>query len=137
MHESNSHTDSEHDGDELPAVARQALNGRAAALDAAALSRLNRARRSAVQAIDRPHLAAPGRRLAYWTGGAITATAAVLLAVLWQTSHVPGGLPGDELAGPEWLSDIELIELEDDLELVEEPEFYDWLARQAEKPGSA
>ena len=125
------------DSERLRAAARSALNERAAALDAATLSRLNRARQSAVAAADRGRAAAPPRRLAYWFSGSLAMATAMLLAVvLWQGGTSPDTLP-DALADDGWLSDFELIELEDDLELVEEPEFYDWLSRQADRPDSA
>lgn len=124
------------DSGRLQASARSALNERAAALDAATLARLNRARQSAVAAGDRGRTTAPSRRLAYWTGGSLTMATAMLLAVLWHAVTSPDALP-DALADDGSLSDIELIELEDDLELVEEPEFYQWLSQQAEKPDSA
>ena len=103
---------------EFAARAGQRMRDSADRLDAAAQSRLNRARQSALNEIDRRTA-----RLRWAPGGAMTA-AAVLLAVFWlqpapETPVVP--LMTDEAA------DFELLLDEGELEMYDELEFFVWL----------
>lgn len=101
---------------------RHALDERAASLDGGTRSRLNRARQAALDAA-----AEPGRRgLRSWPGLATASAAAAILAVLlWPRLEAPA-VPPDELLA----ATFELIEVDEDIELVEEPEFYQWLDEQ-------
>ena len=114
------------DNQELQQQTRTALDQRVDALDAATLSRLTRARHRAVAA-------AQARPRRHWLGwriaGATAAVAGISLTVLLM-GDASSPLPDDGLM----FSDAELIELDDDLELVAEPEFYDWLADAADGP---
>ena len=114
---------------ELQHQARAALDRHADALDAATLSRLNRARHRAVAAAQAtPHIRWPGWRMA----GAAAAVGGIALTVLLM-GEPSAPLPDNGLM----LSDLELIDIDDDLDLVAEPEFYDWLAEAADGPGDA
>lgn len=103
---------------EFAARAGQRMRDGADRLDAATQSRLNRARQSALNEIDRRT-----GRLRWAPVGAMTA-AAVLLAVFWlqpapETPVVP--LMTDEAA------DFELLLDEGELEMYDELEFFVWL----------
>lgn len=103
-------------------IARQlaaALDARADGLDASTRSRLNRARQAALAA------APTRRRIGPWLAGAGVAAAAVLATVLWLGQPAPVPLPGEVLSG------LGIEVFEDDLELVEDLDFYEWL-EQAE-----
>lgn len=85
--------------------------------DAENLDDLTAARLAALR---RTALAQPTRRVPGWlpVGGVAAATATLLAVVLWNgTSGGLNGLPGD----PALLAQVE------DLELIEELEFYAWL----------
>ncbi len=119
----------ETDDQQLQKQARETLDRRAETLDAATLSRLNQARQRAVAASQATsHVRWLGWRMA----GAAAAVAGIALTVLLMGEPTPS-LPNNGLM----LSDLELIDLDDDLELVAEPEFYDWLAEAADGPGDA
>jgi hypothetical protein len=64
--------------------------------------------------------------------GAAAALAGIALTVLLLGEPAPT-LP---YSGP-MFSELELIEVDADLELVAEPEFYDWLAEAADGPDDA
>ena len=114
---------------ELQQQARVALDRRADALDAATLARLNQARQRAVAAAQ----ATPSRQWWGWRmAGAAAAVAGIALTVLLM-GDPPSPLPDNGLM----FSDLELIDIDEDLELVAEPEFYDWLAEAADGPGDA
>ena len=106
----------------LAARARAALEDSAQALDAATLSRLNRARQRALDAARAPRRA--GWR---WTALATAACALVAALALWR-------LPAPALAPPAQLppaADLALIGDGSDLALVEDLEFYAWLDAQS------
>lgn len=93
--------------------ARAAMARRDQALDGETLSRLRRARADAVAA--QGH----GRRLWLPAGGAV-AVAVLVAALLWS----PQPQPEDELfAASAWLLDDEM-----EIEVIEDIEFYQWLA---------
>ncbi len=117
------------DDQELQQQARAALERRAEGLDAATLSRLTQARHRAVAAAQ---ATSHTRWLGWRVAGAAAAVAGVALTVLLVGEPSPT-LPNNGLM----LSDLELIDLDDDLELVAEPEFYHWLAEAADGPGDA
>lgn len=119
----------ESDDQELQKQARAALDRRAEGLDAATLSRLTQARHRAVAAAQAtPH----ARWLGWRVAGAAAAVAGIALTVLLMGEPSPN-LPDNGLL----FSELEVIGLDDDLELVAEPEFYDWLAETADGPGDA
>lgn len=114
---------------ELQQQARKALDRRVAGLDAATRSRLTQARHRAVAAAQ----ATPSTRWLGWrVAGAAAALAGIALTVLLIGEPAPILPPG----GP-MFSELELIEVDADLELVAEPEFYDWLAQVADAPDDA
>jgi hypothetical protein len=94
----------------VEAVKRQ-LDTQSEALDELTLARLRAARKRALEA-------GTGRRR-YWLPALGTATAAVLALafLLWPASR--------EL--PVTLDDWEIVASQDDLELIEEYDFYEWL----------
>ena len=108
--------------DELHRRARRAFDASVERLDGERLSALNRGRHAALAA------AGNSRRPGPWlaaTGVAATAVAAAVLV----PSFMPGS-PGDELAAPAEAADFELLLDADDLDMLEELEFYAWLDAQ-------
>lgn len=94
--------------------------------DAAALSRLNRARQRALDAGLRPP-----RRRAWQLPWALAGGAAALLlslALVWQLPQSPAPLPTAAEAGAD---DFELLAAGTELELIENLEFYAWLEQQS------
>ena len=92
--------------------------------DGATRSRLNQARNRAMAELDAPRA---GWASAWLPAGAATAAAAVLLALLLDR------LPGSDTAlTPTVATDLEILLETDDLELIEELEFYAWLDEQPE-----
>lgn len=98
------------------------------ALDAGTLSKLHRARERALAR------ARGGEKRAHWTGwmpaGAVTA--AVIVAVAWWHARGTGELPG--AAG----YDAEILLAGEELEMLEDLEFYRWMAlvEAGEEPGA-
>jgi hypothetical protein len=97
--------------------ARTLFDESVAELDGDTLSRLNRGRQAALAELDsrRP-------RLAQWlpaTGIAAAAAVALLL--------VTRGPAIDEIATPESVTDMEILLTEDNLEMLEDLEFYSWI----------
>ena len=103
---------------ELQQRARDALNERAEELDAATLSRLTQARYSAVDAAHN----AGSRWLPWRIVGATAAVCAVVLTALLTGETQQTDVPDEQI-----ISDFDLLNIDEDLELVEEPEFYHWL----------
>jgi hypothetical protein len=107
--------------------ARRAFDDSVQALDAATLSRLNRARQTALEGAGRRE----GLR-ADWRVLAGVAAAAVLALGLWLN-----GDPGDPSAAgepsvvvamaPEDTGDLEIVLQGDSLDMLAELEFYDWV----------
>ena len=91
-------------------------------LDAATLSRLNRARQAALDVIDHP-AAGTHRRNRWLPVGAAAAVAAISVA-LWQ-GQAPEPLTGPIIADE--ATDIELLLDDGDLEMYAELEFFTWL----------
>lgn len=101
----------------------QQLDQAADSLDGATHSRLNQARQKALaQATPRT------RPIWAWGGLATAAASALLVVTLWQGSPEPGLLP--QPLG----EDLEILASEDELELLEELEFYQWLEQKGEGP---
>ncbi|HZX24769.1 MAG TPA: hypothetical protein VFF18_14635 [Woeseiaceae bacterium] len=111
-------------GGALEERARRAFDDSVEALDAATLSRLNRARRAAL-AGDR------GERLASgWRPVAAAAAVAVLAVALWL-----GQMPDEPAAERETVvavaaedaEDLEIVLQDENLDMLAELEFYDWV----------
>lgn len=98
--------------------AKEAFDESVDGLDAATLSRLNRSRQAALAELERP-----GRAWLQWMP-ATGLAAAVLVAVI-----MIGG-PGetDVISAP--ASDFEILISEESIEMLEDLEFYSWLATQ-------
>jgi len=127
--------DNENKGNDerLARDAQQLLRRSAEDLDAHTLSRLNRARQDALAEYDR-RAERPSRLRGWQTGlGAAAVCATAVVAVALWVGRVPGPkLPGDETApaktAVEPASDLEVVLVDDDnLEMIEDLEFYDWL----------
>ncbi len=103
-------------------ICRQ-LDSAAQSIDAATRSRLNLARQQALR---------QGRPRAHsgwaWGGGLATAGATVLAFTLWYQNPEAG------LAPDPMIEDIDILAAEEDLELIEELEFYHWLQQRGEGP---
>lgn len=114
--------------DRLIVAARRGLDDSLHTLDAQRLSRLNQARHRALERLEKPRplltwLRAP--LAARWLpGGMALASVALLTFALVQpaTPPAPPALAQD--------SALETLALHDDLELLDDLDFYEWLARQ-------
>ncbi|MDR3386625.1 MAG: hypothetical protein P4L92_06185 [Rudaea sp.] len=108
---------------------RRLLDQSAEGLDAATLSRLNRARQAALAA----HR--PRRRQHWFLPAGLASTCVLLLAVVAWHSYAPSGaarMPALPLTatGNSSGSDIDLVSGDDSLELYQDLEFYAWLDAQ-------
>ena len=92
-------------------------------LDAATLSRLNRARQRALDEM-------PGRmRTGWWGAAGVTAVAATVVVGIWQSSGPPDpSMPPSIVAND--MDDFELLLEEGDLEMIEDLEFFAWPATE-------
>ncbi|MCC7257821.1 MAG: hypothetical protein IT486_05580 [Gammaproteobacteria bacterium] len=99
-------------------AARQLLRQGAGDIDAATASRLNRARQAALAEFDRR----PARLPAYWRPAFAAAAVAVLAVALWVDRE-----PLPRTAGAEAALELELMLADENLEMIEDLEFYDWL----------
>lgn len=117
-----------HEEERLAQRAKALFDESVDALDGETLSRLNKSRQRALAEARR------GSAQAHWSRWApLGAAAAAAIAVaLWWTLRGADALPG---AAP---SDVEILLAEDDLELLEDLEFYRWMALEAtgEEPGA-
>ena len=93
-------------------------------LDAATASRLNRARQTALDAGLR-------RRRAWWLPFALATATAVLLALAVTLRSPDATLQAPTLAAPAAADDFELLAGGEDLEMIENLEFYAWLEQQS------
>lgn len=98
---------------------RERLDDSAAALDEVTATRLRAARAQAVSGMRER----PGAWSGWWlpVGGLATAAVAALVFVLVQQAPEP-------VPPPAGLADVELLSSSVDLELLDELEFYEWLA---------
>ena len=119
---------SEHDREEWIA-ARRLLDESAAALDAATLSRLNRARQAALGQRRRPRFAPTG-----WLPAAgLAAACALLLAVAaWNPLQHAGSLPAP--SAPSAVVDADAGSA-DDIEFYQNLDFYAWLDAEQDGDG--
>jgi hypothetical protein len=108
---------------------RRAFDESVDALDAATLSRLNRARRAALAGQDR------AGAFAGWRPVAAAAAVATLAVALWlgQAPERPAAEPGVAVAvAPEEAEDLEIVLQDEDLDMLAELEFYAWLDAEEE-----
>lgn len=108
---------------------RLALDEGVDAYDAALLSRLNRARQRALdEGLDRPARRQPAPWLG-WTAAASMALAVVMLAP-WKGGEGPASLlPADAAAGT--AEDFDFLMAAEEIEVIEDLEFYAWLQQQS------
>jgi hypothetical protein len=116
------------DEEELRAQAKALFDDSVEQLDAATLSRLNRGRQKALQEID---AAGPAGQWARWVPAGGLAAAAVVAVVLWQGAPVEHSAPA---AGS--VTDFEILLSEDNLEMLEDLEFYSWMDAANLDPGN-
>ncbi|WP_405225633.1 hypothetical protein [Lentisalinibacter sediminis] len=103
---------------------RRAFDDSVEALDAATLSRLNRARQAALAG------AGGGRVASGWRPVATAAAVAVLAVALWlgQTPQEPLAERETVVAvAPEEAEDLEIVLQDENLDMLAELEFYDWV----------
>jgi hypothetical protein len=117
----------ENDQKEFERQTRELFDREVAGLDAATRSKLNRARQRALAELDRPTATLLRGPLPQ------AAAAAVAVAAIGGLLLLRGGV-APEVATPDFavVSDIEILLAEDDLEFLEEIEFYAWLEAQPE-----
>jgi hypothetical protein len=120
-------------GERLAHEAGRLLRRSAEELDAATLSRLNRARQNALAEFDRRHAPRAAWREG-WRPALSVAAVSALAVALWvgrEPANAPspaGALPPPAIASATSQAvDLELILADENLELIEELEFYDWL----------
>ncbi len=126
----------ENGGERLARDAGRLLRRSADELDAATLSRLNRARQGALAEFERRR-ARPGWRAGWQPALGVAAVSALAIA-LWvgrepaPTPDAAGVPPAPVIAsGTNHAVDLELMLVDESLELIEELEFYDWLEADA------
>ncbi|WKZ12667.1 MAG: hypothetical protein QY320_01365 [Gammaproteobacteria bacterium] len=126
-----SHGPDEQADERLARDAAQLLRQSADELDAATASRLNRARQRALAEVDRRHPRPAWQ--AGWRPALGAAAVALLVVVLWPEPGTGPGAPGSnpapvlEAAAGD-ATDLDLLLAEDNLDMLAELEFYDWLA---------
>lgn len=101
------------------AGAKSAFDDSVQSLDAATLSRLNQNRQQALERATRSSLSPT---MGWWLPASGVAASALVAAVLWTgTDNVL------EMTPPSVASDLEIILEVDDLEMLENLEFYSWI----------
>ncbi len=120
----------QHADEEFAARAGNELRNSVDKLDSATLSRLNRARQTALDTIDHPATGKIYGNRWQWLSVAAAAMVAVVTVSLWQGRvPEPGGdisLMADGIVVDEAI-DIELLFADGDLAMYEELEFFIWL----------
>ena len=106
---------------EFAARAAARLRDSADTLDAQTRSKLNRARQAALEQMT----SRPAWQRSHWLTGAVTAAVAVVALVMWS--------PIDDVAPPPDplaldAPDLELLMTDESLDMLEDLEFYTWLA---------
>jgi hypothetical protein len=128
------------DNNDLPnwtAQAKQALDESAQNLDAATLSRLNRARQKALE------LARPRRLRPWFVPAGLASACAVLLAVavVWHRPTAPSNAADPFVAvsasaaqagGGFSANDLDLVSSDDGIEFYQDLDFYAWLDAQGQ-----
>lgn len=106
--------------DEMERKAKQVFDDHVESLDAQTRSRLTQARYAALEA------AGPKRAYAPWLGGAVAAgTVAALVVINPVDTQVQD--PQVDTAMAEQATDFEILLGDDELEMLEDLEFYAWL----------
>ncbi|WP_066965543.1 hypothetical protein [Microbulbifer sp. Q7] len=107
---------------DLVAGARAAMDRRDASLDGETLSRLRRARAAALDA----NGTGTGPRMAPWlpVGLASAAVVTIAIVVVWPGTLTQPAKPVDMLA------DAWILDEEAELEMIQDVEFYQWLAEE-------
>ena len=103
--------------------ARKAFDQSVDGLDAATLSRLNRARQRALA-----ERRSPVREWVRWAPATVAVAAVVVALTMLQP-------PADVEFTPASPADLEILLGEDSIEMLEELEFYSWLETQEENDG--
>jgi hypothetical protein len=118
----------ERDDSELARRARQLFDESVQELDAETLSRLNRSRQHALAAVKDGDAHAAWLR---WAPVAASAVAAVAVVIVWNPGNGVDELPRTTT------SDLELLLAEDELEMLEDLDFYRWMVldETADEPG--
>ena len=113
-----------HDDERFADQAKELFDDSVERLDAATLSQLNQRRQAALAAAS-----SEGSRVHWgrWLPAAGVTAAAVVAVVMMQGTPTGVELPPDEV------TDFELLLSEDNLEMIEELEFYDWLEFAADE----
>jgi hypothetical protein len=106
--------------------ARELLDASARELDAATLSRLNRARQRALG-----EAAAPAAARQWPRRLAVAASLLLAVAIWWPSSMPPSQTAGTMLS----VEDAELLDDDGELEMTEDLEFYAWLDADGEHNG--
>ena len=127
------------DDNDLPnwtTQAKRALDESAQSLDAATLSRLNRARQRALE------LSRPRRLRSWFVPAGLASACAVLLAVavVWHRPTAPSNaldpfvaVPGaGQAAGGFSANDLDLVSSDDGIEFYQDLDFYAWLDAQGQ-----
>ena len=110
----------EHKDDELfEAKAKRLFDESVQAIDGQTQSRLNRGRQKALAELKRRRAVSV---LGSWAPATGVAAAAVVAVVLWS-----GNRPPADVAPPSSATDLEILLNEDNLEMLEELEFYSWI----------
>ena len=124
--------------DRLVRDAERLLRQGAEDLDAATLARLHRARQQALAELDR-HARRPSWLQPGWRPAAGVAVVAVLAVALWigrmSGPAAPEPQSAKTPAGTADSSDLDLVLAEENLEMLEDLEFFDWI--EAGMPGAA
>lgn len=125
------------DDERFAREARRVLREGADGLDAATLSRLNRARQAALAEYE-----ARRRRPAWLRGAwqpALGAAAVATLAVALWVGRDPGGPPASmvDAQRPEAALDLEVVLADESMEMLEDLEFYDWVGEEPALLGDA
>ena len=120
----NDRDDIVNDDDPLVGRAKTLFDESVDDIDAATLSRLNRNRHEALERSARRRLAGPWMQ---WLPAAGVAAAAVFAVAVWT-----GDPSLDELTPPAAASDLEILLEGDELEMLEDLEFYSWIDLEGE-----
>ncbi len=112
-----------HDDDRFESKAKELFDDSVERLDAATLSQLNQRRQAALA-----EASGEGSRVHWgrWLPAVGVTAAAVVAVVMMQGTPPVVELPSDEV------TDFEILLSEDNIEMIEELEFYDWLELAAD-----
>jgi len=124
---------------EFESRARRLLEGSVENLDAHTRSRLNQARHAALAQLELTPGRSGAHRFMRWllpAGG--TLAAAVTAIVVWNGAGNLSGQPGGRAGVPDVaLEDVDLVSTEENLDLLENVEFYSWLDKELAGSGGA